>query len=124
MKPSFIQVPFALEAGVWSAALSEEHFTRPNEYYLGIKTGLDPKGLMTLAEDADRFKIMAFSMAGRAIRGIKLESERVPPLELPAQTGLHYFRLNLAESARMWEQIRAERKVAVKWPEWRASIVN
>ncbi|MFH0879122.1 MAG: type VI secretion system baseplate subunit TssK [Lentisphaerota bacterium] len=117
VKPNFLQAPFALENGVWAATLTEEHCSLPNEYFLGIKTSMDPKTLIPLAEDISRFKVMALSMAGRAIFGVKLESERVPPLELPAQTGLHYFRLNAAESARMWTLIKEEKKIAVKWPE-------
>jgi len=117
VKPNFMQVPFASEPGAMVATLAEEHFTQPNEYFLAIKTALDPKELIPLAEDGDRFKMMAHSMIDRAIWGVKLEAERVPPLELPAQTELHYFRLKTDESARMWKAIREEKKLAVKWPD-------
>jgi len=117
VKPNFMQVPFVPEGGVLAAALTEEHFTLPNEYFLGIKTGMDPKALIPLVEDGNRFKVMARSMATRAIWGIKLASERVPPLELPAQTGLNYFRLLVTESARMWGAIKEEKSITAKWPD-------
>ncbi|MFL7810771.1 MAG: type VI secretion system baseplate subunit TssK, partial [Anaerolineae bacterium] len=47
--------------------------------------------------------------------GIKLAEERHAPLELPSQTGLHYFRLLRADSVRMWERIKQEKSIAVRW---------
>ena len=121
VKPSFIQVPFVPEGDILVAALTEEHVTAPNEYYLGVRTAEDPKALITLVEDQDQFKLMAQSMVTRAIWGVRLEAERVPPLELPSQTGLHYFRLNLTEGARMWERIVQEKSMAIRWPGMGAS---
>ena len=37
-------------------------------------------------------------------------------VELPAQIGLHYFRLMRGESARLWERITQEKSIAVRWP--------
>jgi type VI secretion system protein ImpJ len=117
VKPGFLQVEFAPQAGVLVADLTDEHLTLPNEYYLGIRSGMEPQKLMALAEDGNRFKVMAHSMIQRAIWGMRLQAERVPPLELPAQTGLHFFRFKLDESARMWEAIGEEKKIAIKWPD-------
>jgi hypothetical protein len=50
-----------------------------------------------------------------------LKEERFPPLELPAQSGLYYFRLMRAESARSWQQIQTEKAAVVVWPEQEAS---
>jgi type VI secretion system protein ImpJ len=58
---------------------------------------------------------MPASMAGRAIRGVLLKEERFPPLELPAQSNLYYFRLLRGESARSWQQIQSERAAVVRW---------
>ncbi|MBV9489694.1 MAG: type VI secretion system baseplate subunit TssK, partial [Verrucomicrobia bacterium] len=68
-----------------------------------------------LVEDADRFKLMPESMAARAIRGVMLKEERFPPLELPAHSGLYYYRLLRGESARSWQQIQAEKRIVVRW---------
>ena len=98
-----------------AVTLAEEHFTQPNAYFLGVKTKLDPTVLARYVEDGDKFKLMPQSLATRAIRGIELKEERHPPLELPAQSDLHYFRLDRATSARMWEQVRLEKSAIVRW---------
>jgi predicted component of type VI protein secretion system len=58
---------------------------------------------------------MPQSLVTRAIRGIELKEERHPPLELPASADLHYFRLDRAASARMWQQIEMEKTAAIRW---------
>jgi type VI secretion system protein ImpJ len=113
--PSFLKVPFNEIDGLLRAVLADEHLTRPSDYFLGIKTKEDPRAVAKLAEDADRFKLMPASMAGRAIRGVLLKEERFPPLELPAQSNLYYFRLLRGESARSWQQIQTERAAVVRW---------
>jgi len=115
--PSFIRVPFVDVEGRQTIALEEQHFTLPNEYFLGIKTAEDPRALARLVENADEFKLMPRSLAARAIRGVLLKEERFAPLELPAQTGLYYFRLMRTESARSWNQIQVEKSAVVVWPE-------
>jgi type VI secretion system protein ImpJ len=113
--PSFLRVPFADVNGLLSATLTEEHLQRPADYFLGIRTKEDPRTLALLVEDADRFKLMPQSMAGRAIRGVVLKEERFPPLELPAQTGLYFFRLLRGQSSRSWQQIQSEKIAVVRW---------
>ncbi|MBV8279305.1 MAG: type VI secretion system baseplate subunit TssK, partial [Verrucomicrobia bacterium] len=113
--PSFLKVAFADNDGVLSATLSDEHLQVPADYFLGIRTKEDPRTLAQLVEDADRFKLMPQSMANRAIRGIVLKEERFPPLELPAQSGLYFFRLLRGQSSRSWQQIQAERNAVVRW---------
>jgi type VI secretion system ImpJ/VasE family protein len=118
--PSFIKLPFVEYEGILTAGLEDQHITGPNEYFLGIKTAEDPLQLAALVEDADRFKLMPRSLANRAIRGVLLKEERFAPLELPAQTGLYYFRLLRNESARAWQQILTERAAVVRWTEHEA----
>jgi type VI secretion system protein ImpJ len=113
--PSFLKVPFAKINGVFKAVLTDEHLTRASDYFLGIRTKEDPRSLAQLVEDPDRFKLMAESMAGRAIRGVTLKEERFPPLELPAQSNLYYFRLLRGESARSWQQILSEKSAVARW---------
>ena len=112
--PSFLKVAFINVDGQRKATLIDEHLTRPSDYFLGIRTKEDPRALARLVEDPDRFKLMPVSMAGRAIRGVVLKEERFPPLELPAQSGLYYFRLLRTES-RSWQQIQAEKAAVVRW---------
>ena len=113
--PSFIKVAFKDVDGKPVAALADEHFTRPNAYFLAIKTRIDPRALAAYVEDADRFKLMPISLADRAIRGIELKEDRHPPLELPAAADLHYFRVQHSVSARMWQQLQAEKSAAIRW---------
>jgi len=114
--PSFIRVEFVPEEQVLVASLEQEHFTRPNEYFLGVRTKEDPTEVSRLVEDADKFKLMARSLVSRAIWGVRLEEERHPPLALPSEVALHYFRLLRTESARMWERVREEMAMAIRWP--------
>ena len=113
--PSFLKIEFSREGRLMVVELTDEQLTRPNEYFLGIKTQTDPRQLGRLVEDADKFKLMARSLASQRIWGIRLAEERHPPLELPSQIGLHYFRLLRADSTRMWERIKQEKSIAVRW---------
>jgi type VI secretion system protein ImpJ len=114
---SFLKVDFTREEGLFAAALTEEHFTQPVDYYLGIKSKDDPRAIARLVEDGNQFKFMPRSLATRAIRGVELKEERFPPMQLPAQAGLSYFRLNRAESARVWQQIQVEKAAVLRWPD-------
>ena len=113
--PSFLKLAFKDVGGVLTTNFSAEHFAQPNAYFLGIKTKLDPTAIARYVEDGDKFKLMPLSLAARAIRGIELKEERHAPLELPAAADLHYFRLDRAASARMWQQIQTEKAAAISW---------
>ena len=116
--PKFLKISFNLDAAqkLYNAQLTEESLTLPNEYYLGVKTKEDPRILAQLVEDSDRFKLMPTSMINQRVFGVRLAEERHPPLELPAQTGLHYFHLLRGESRRIWERIEQEKNVSIRWP--------
>ncbi len=113
--PSHLKLAFKDVGGVLTANFSAEHFSQPNAYFLGIRSKLDPTALARYVEDGDRFKLMPQSLVTRAIRGIELKEERHAPLELPAAADLHYFRLERANTARMWQQIQAEKAAAIRW---------
>jgi predicted component of type VI protein secretion system len=70
-----------------------------------------------LVEDRDKFKLMPRSLARQRIYGIRLAYEAYPPVELPAEIGLCYFRLLRHESGRMWERVVQEKALAATWPE-------
>jgi type VI secretion system protein ImpJ len=113
--PSYIKVVFKDVNGLLSATLTDEQFTLPNAYFLGIKTKQDPTALARFVEDGDKFKLMPLSLARSAIRGVELKEERHTPLELPAASDLHYFRLDRAASERRWTQIQGEKTLVVVW---------
>jgi type VI secretion system protein ImpJ len=118
---SFLRLDFAAEDAFLSAALTDEHLTRPIEYYLAIRSKQDPREIIRLVEDPDQFKFMPRSLANRAVRGMVLKEERVAPMQLPAQAGLTYFRCVRPENARIWQQIQVEKSVIIRWPNMAAS---
>ena len=112
-----LEVKFERKDNLYVADLTPEHLTAPNEYFLSIRTKIDSSELGKLVEDRDAFKFMAYSMANQRVWGVRLAQERNPPVTLRAETGLHYFRLLRGDSARMWEQIAGERRIACRWPD-------
>jgi type VI secretion system protein ImpJ len=114
--PSYLKVSFARSGPEsMSAVFTDEHFSKPSDYFLGIKTKEDPRALASLVEDVDAFKLMPRSLEARAIRGVTLKEERNPPLELPAQSNLHFFRLLRGESQRIWGQLQIEKAAVICW---------
>lgn len=111
----FMKVDFKPEQNMFLAGLTEEQFTQPNEYYIAIRTREDPIALAKLVENQDQFQVAAPTMAGKRIFGLKLQEERYPPVELPAQSGQFYFRINRQDSQRMWDRIKEEKSMAIRW---------
>jgi len=113
----FVQVPFIKENNVLGAGLTEEHFAQANGYYVAVKTRMDATQLAKLVEDQDKFKLMPKSMIKLNIFGVKLLEERHPPLELPSATDLHYYRVDIGQSQKMWERVQQEKSMALRWSE-------
>jgi len=113
-----LEVPFTMdeEIGALVATLDDEHFTRPNEYYLSIKTQTDRKPLTELVEDDNEFKLMPRSLASSRVRGVKLAEDPNPPPGLRSQAGLYYFRLLPTENERRWDDVKKEKAMAIRWP--------
>jgi type VI secretion system ImpJ/VasE family protein len=113
----YLKIPFTMdrEQNILVATLSDEALSLPNEYFLAIKTKRDPSELAKLVLDRDQFKLMPQSLVSQRIFGVQLAQELFPPVELPAQVGLHYFRVLRGENARLWDRIKQEKAVAVRW---------
>jgi type VI secretion system ImpJ/VasE family protein len=118
VRAKFLKVSFSMdqEHHILVATLTDEALSLPNEYFIAIKTKRDPSELAELVLDRDKFKLMPKSLANQRVFGVKLNRELYPPVELPAQVGLHYFRVMRSESARLWERIQQEKSIAVRWP--------
>ena len=110
-----IRVPFAGSPGLLRASLEPEHFTKPTGYYLGIKTRVDRTKLALNLSDGNKFKLMPRSMEQVAILGIELKEENYPPLDLPGQNDLHYFRVQPASSQRRWDQLKQDKAASLVW---------
>jgi len=115
VEESYIKLSFEKLDICFQAHLEDEHLSGPSEYFLAIQTRMDSRELTALVEDPDRFKFMTLKLLNRPIFGIRLKEERVPPLELPQQSGLHYFRVLRSESGRMWDMLVRERAAAIRW---------
>lgn len=113
---TYMKLPLAKDGPIYTGAFTDEHIEKPTEYFLGIKGKEDPSRLAELVEDADGFKFTVKTMWQSRVYGVKLEWERMPPVTLPAEAGLQYFRVRRGESKRMWDRISEEREVAVWWP--------
>jgi type VI secretion system ImpJ/VasE family protein len=114
---SFMKEAFLIDEDTraWVSKLTDDDITLANDYFLGIKTRQDPVEVSKLVEDPDRFKLMPRSIVTRRVRGIALKEERHPPMEFPAETGLHYFRLQRDQNPQVWEQITKEKEIGVTW---------
>lgn len=101
-----------------TADLTDAHLTKANDWFLAVLSKQNTSELVTLVEDADRFKVMSRRHVRANVWGVKLAEERNPPPQLPKPVGLTYFRLVPGESppsARMWEEIKKEKAIAVTW---------
>jgi hypothetical protein len=65
--------------------------------------------------DANKFKLMPRSMEGMAIFGVEIKEENYPPLELPGQSDLRYFRVLPASNQRRWDKIKEEKAISLVW---------
>jgi type VI secretion system ImpJ/VasE family protein len=119
----YLKIDFIQEGSVLvlKDPLQAEHFEKPTDYFLGIRTREDHAALAKLVEDGDKFKLMAKTMIQQRIWGIKLQEERHPPLTLPAKGDLYYYRLMRSESQRMWDRIKDEKMMAARWPDMQTS---
>ena len=114
--PDYLKIEFEeTEEGVQQLILEDKHISEPNAWFLGIRTDLEPSRLVELVEDTDQFKLMPRSYMERAIRGVILKEERFPPLELPAETGRYYFRLQTTQSRRIWDEVTREKELVARW---------
>lgn len=110
-----IKVLFSGTPGLLRAAFEADHFTKPTGYYLGIKTKLDRTKLVLYLRDGNKFKLMPRSMEQVAILGIELKEENYPPLDLPGQSDLHYFRVLPASNQRRWDQFKQDKAASLVW---------
>jgi type VI secretion system ImpJ/VasE family protein len=110
-----IKVPFSGNAGLLRASLEPQHFEKPTGYYLGVATRADRTKLALYLSDANKFKFMPRSMEQVAIFGIELKEENHPPLDLPGQSNLYYFRVVPTSNQRRWDTIKQDKAISLVW---------
>lgn len=110
-----LRVAFEGAPGLLRAVLEPAHFEKPSGYYLGVLTRADRTKLALYVGDGNKFKLMPGSMEKVAIFGIELKEETYPPLDLPGQNNLHYFRIIPTSNQRRWDQIKQDKAVSLVW---------
>ena len=63
----------------------------------------------------NKFKLMPRSMEQVAIFGVELKEEPYPPLELPAEGSLYYFRVVPTSNQRRWDQVKQDKAISLVW---------
>lgn len=116
LPPSGDVVTFAEVNGFLTASLLPEHLTSPTTYFLGIQTSVTSKRLAAFVEDDTRFRFRLYSASVRnALLPVVLKQEPLPPLQLPTEPDLHYFRLDHTANWRLWQKIEQEKTVILVW---------
>ncbi|HEX4263456.1 MAG TPA: type VI secretion system baseplate subunit TssK [Verrucomicrobiae bacterium] len=110
-----LRVPFAGNPGLLRATLEPQHFEKPTGYYLGVATRADRTKLALYLSDANKFKLMPRSMEQVAIFGVELKEENHPPLDLPGQSNLYYFRVVPTSNQRRWDTIKQDKAISLVW---------
>lgn len=110
-----LRVSFTGKPGVLRATLEPQHLEGITGYYLGVKTALERTKLALYLTDANKFKFMPRSMEQVAMFGVEMKEENSPPMSLPRQNDLHYFRIHPASNQRRWDQIKQDKAVSLVW---------
>jgi type VI secretion system protein ImpJ len=110
-----LRVPFEGGPGLLRASLEPQHFEKPTGYFLGVKTKVERTKLALYLVDGNKFKLMPRSMEQVAVFGMELKEENYPPIELPGQGDLHYFRVVPTSNQRRWDQIKADKAMSLVW---------
>jgi type VI secretion system ImpJ/VasE family protein len=110
-----LKVVFAGSPGLLLAQLEAQHLEQATGYYLGVKTRMERSRLANYLKDPNKFKFMPESMKEVAVLGVELQEEGSPPLDLPSQGDLHYFRLRPDSQPRRWEMVKTQKAVALVW---------
>jgi type VI secretion system protein ImpJ len=110
-----LRLPFTGKPGLLGIKLLPQHLEKPTGYYLGVSTRLDRTKLSVYLSDANKFKLMPSSMEQVAIFGVELKEENFPPLDLPGQSNLYYFRIVPGTNQRRWDQIKQDKAMSLVW---------
>lgn len=102
---------------VYIGRIQDERLLKTAQFYLGAKAQLPPARLTD--EIPAKAKIASpdhiNDLIGRAVPGVELSYEPVPPTAIPVKSGYRYFRLN--PHGRFWEAIGRSKGVAIYLPD-------
>ena len=115
LKVPYKKGDFTINEEMLMLDLVDEIIEGQRVYFLGITSPDDPAVLSDMVENGDQFKLMPYKDRKKAIYGVKLKSEKFPPIDLPSKVGLSYFKLQLSDSSsHLWDEIKQEKSIQVK----------
>jgi predicted component of type VI protein secretion system len=109
------------------AQLEEQHFKRPNAWYLAVQTKVEESELAAYVQDRDKFRLLPLSRADRVVWGLKLRLDSNPPSDLPPrQGGLNYFAIVLTEdiTKARWEEAEEEKVLVLDWDKSKIDLAD
>ena len=93
--------------------MKPEEIFRTKSAFVALKTTGDKDAVIKAVEEGDTFKMINPQSKQLRIRGIKLTEEAYPPRFLPVLANTLWFKLDLAESSRIWREITDEGGIAI-----------
>jgi predicted component of type VI protein secretion system len=111
----YIKLNFTpLEGGDYLfAAIKTEDIAEVDEMYLAVRTGAEAEEVVRSLEQGDTFKLINPKAKSLRTRGMKLTGMRYPPRFLPVLEGTLWFRLDLAESSKVWRDMCEEKGMVI-----------
>jgi type VI secretion system ImpJ/VasE family protein len=95
--------------------IKTEDIADVHEIYLAVNTTAEKEGVIEALEQGDTFKLINPQARSMRIRGMKLTGMRYPPRFLPILEGTLWFRLDLAESAKVWRDMCEEKGMVIDY---------
>ena len=93
--------------------ITPEEVFRTENAYLALKCEGNKDEVINAVEEGDTFKMINPRSRQLRIRGIKLTETPYPPRYLPVLAKTIWFKLDLAESSRVWREITEEQGIVV-----------
>ena len=99
----------------FSAELPPSIFEGRNRYYLVFETEADPEAMVRDTENIAKLgtRELLPILIARALPGIKLQHNPVPPQELPRRAHSLYFQID--HNSDHWAQVKQENNLALYW---------
>ncbi|MDR2746310.1 MAG: type VI secretion system baseplate subunit TssK [Treponema sp.] len=95
--------------------IKTEDIADVSEMYLAVSTTAEGEDVTRALEQGDTFKLINPQAKFHRIRGMKLTGLRYPPRVLPGLEGTLWFRLDLAESAKVWRDMCEEKGMIIDY---------
>jgi predicted component of type VI protein secretion system len=95
--------------------IKTEDIAEVSEMYLAVNTTADGDEVIRALEQGDTFKLINPKAMSLRVRGMKLTGIRYPPRFLPLLEGTLWFRLDLAESAKVWRDMCEEKGMLIDY---------